>query len=190
MKKLAIVGFLVFAATLPQAQTESNPEDGFVSPKNYTNAFFGFSVSFPSGVQMTLLKESAGARQPYRHTLFGANSQTKGYPAFVVLADEIASSGTTDPKAALHALGVQKVRNANLGGRDFAIGQSKSDGIYHVDYATVAKGYILYLSVFAYDKNVLEAFQHSIEAIEFFDPATAKQHAGPDSRPYNGPPLG
>jgi hypothetical protein len=190
VKTSALVGFLLIALALSHAQTELNPENGFVSPENYTNAFFGFSVPFPGGVQLTLLKESAGARQPYRHSLFGANSQTKGYPVFVVLADEIASSGHTDPKAALIALGEQKVKNTNLGGRDFAVGQSKSDGIYRITYATALKGYMLYLSVFAYDKRVLEEFQHSIEAIEFFDPATAKQHAGPDGLPYDGPPRG
>lgn len=190
MKTLVVVGLLLIAAVLSPAQTESKPEDGFISTENYTNAFFGFSVPFPRGIQLTLLKESAGAGQPYRRALFGVNSQSKGYPVFVVLADEIASSRITDPKDALAALGAQKVRNTNLGGRDFAMGQSKSEGVYHVDYATAAKGYMLYLSVFAYDKKVLENFQHSIEAIEFFDPATAKQHAGPDSRPYEGPPQG
>jgi hypothetical protein len=188
MKTLSVVGLLLIAATLAYAQTESKPEDGFVSSRNYTNAFFGFSVPFPSGVPLTLLKENTGASRPYRHTLFGANSQSKGYPVLVVLADEIDPSGNADPKAALTALGVQKVRNTNLAGRDFAAGQSKSEGIYHIDYATAAKGYMLYISVFAYDKKVLDEFQHSIEAIEFFDPATAKQRSGPDSRPYNGPP--
>lgn len=190
MKALAVVGLLLIAAALLHAQIESKPEDGFVSPKNYTNAFLGFSVPFPSDVQLTLLKESSGERQPYRHVLFGANSQSKGYPVFVVLADEIALSRTTDPKEALSALGAQNVRKTSLGGRDFATGQSKSEGIYQIYYATAVKGYMLYFSVFAYDKKVLENFQHSIEAIEFFDPATAKQHAGPDSRPYDGPPRG
>jgi len=190
MKALAFGGLLLIAAVLPYAQTALKPEDGFVSPENYTNAFFGFSVPFPRGVQLTLLKESAGARQPYRHVLFGANSKSKGYPVFVVLADEIASSGKTDPKDALSALGAQKVGHTKLGGRDFATGQSKSEGIYHIYYATAVDGYLLYLSVFAYDKKVLENFQHSVDAIEFFDPATAKQHAGPGSRPYDGPPRG
>ena len=100
MKTLAVVQLLLIAAVLSYAQTESKPKDGFVSPENCTNAFFGGSVPFPSDVQLTLLKESAGARQPYRHVLFGANSQSKGYSVFVVLADEIASSRTTDPKEA------------------------------------------------------------------------------------------
>jgi hypothetical protein len=190
MKALAVLGLLLIAAMSSHAQTESKPENGFVSPENYTNAFFGFSVPFPGDVQLTLLKESAGARQPYRHVLFGANSQSKGYPVFVVLADEIAFSRTTDPKEALTALGAQNVRKTNLRGRDFATGHSKSEDVYRIYYATAVKGYMLTLSVFAYDKKVLENFQHSIEAIEFFDPATAKQHAGPDSRPYDGPPRG
>jgi hypothetical protein len=190
MKTSALVGFLLIAVASSHAQTQLKPENGFVSSEHYTNAFFGFSVPFPGSVQLTLLKEGAGARQAYRHSLFGANSQSKGYPVFVVLADEIASSGQTDPKAALIALGEQKIKSTNLGGRDFAVGQSKSEGIYHIDYATALKGYIVHLSVFAYDKRVLEEFQHCIEAIEFFDPTTAKQHAGADSRPYDGPPRG
>lgn len=188
MKTLAFVGLLLITAATSHAQTEAKPEVGFVSPENYTNAFFGFSVPFPSGVQLSLLNESAGARQPYRHTLFGANSRSKGYPVFVILADEIASSRITDPKEALRALDAQKIRNTTLGGRDFAIGQEKAGGIYRVYYATALKGYMLYFSVFAYDKKVLKDFQHSIDATEFFDPATAKQRAGPDSRPYDGPP--
>lgn len=188
MKTWVVVGLPLIAAVLSLAQTAPKPEDGFVSSENYTNAFFGFSVPLPEGVQLTLLKENTGARQPSRHVLFGANSHDEGFPVFVILADEIASSRTTDPKDALKVLGAEKVRNTNLGGRDFATGQSKSESVYHVYYATHVKGYMLYLSVFAYDKKVLAKFQHSIEAIEFFDPATAKQHAGPDSRPYAGPP--
>jgi hypothetical protein len=187
MKTLAAVGLVLMFAVLSSAQTEPKPEDAFVSQQNYTNAFFGFAVPFPSGIQLTLLKESAGARQPYRHVLFGANSQSKGSTVFVILADEIASSRTADPKDALTALGAQKIRKMNLGGKDFVTGESKAEGIYRIYYAGVVKGYMLYLSVFSSDKNVLEDFRSSVKSIEFFDPATAKQHAGPDSRPYEGP---
>lgn len=189
MKALAVVGLLLAVAVLSHAQTQSKPEDGFVSPESYTNAFFGFSVPFPSGAQLTLLKESPRAIPPYRHVLFGASTESNGHPFFVVLADDIALSRTTDPENALRALGAHKLRDANLGGRDFASGQSKSGGIFRNYYVTAFKGYMLYFSVWGYNKKALESFQHSIEAIEFFDPATAKQHAGPDSRPYDGPPL-
>ena len=188
MKNVATVSLMLMAATFSYTQTESKPEDGFVSPQKYTNAFFGFSVPFPGGIPLTLVSQSPGGSKPDRLSLFAANSNSKGYPVFVVLADEIASSKITDPKDALRALGVHKVKDTKLGGRDFVVGQGKSEDIYRIYYATTARGYVLYFSVFSYDRKVLEAFEHSLESIEFFDPATAKQHAGPDSRPYNGPP--
>jgi hypothetical protein len=175
------------AALLSQAQVAPKPQDGLISAESYTNAFFGFSIRFPRGVPLKLLSDNGGGRKPGRLSLFAANSQSKGYPVFVILADEVASSGDADLKSALGSVGAEKIRKTTLGGRDFAMGQSSEKSIHEVFYATAANGYILYMSVFAYDKKVMEGFQRCIEAIEFFDPATAKQHAGPDSQPYEGP---
>jgi hypothetical protein len=190
VKTSAVVGLLLIVVGVSHAQAKPKPEDGFVSSENYTNAFFGFSVPFPRNVQLTLLSESRGARDPYRHVLFGAMSHSPGHAEFLILADEIASSGITDPREALRALGAREITNVTLGGKSFATGRSKSGPIYFVYYATAVKGYILYLSVFGYHRKVLKIFQHSIEEIKFFDPATAKQWAGPDSRAYHGPPRG
>jgi hypothetical protein len=187
VKKSTVAGLLLTLALLLRAQTVPEPEDGFISPEGYTNAFFGFSVPFPRGIPLKPLRDNGGGKKPERLSLFGANSVSKGYPVFVILADDLPSVRNNDSKSALRALGVQKVRNETVGGKDFAVGQSKEDGIYKVFYATALKGYMLYFSAFAYDKNVLAEFEHSIDAIEFFDPATARQHAGPDSQPYKGP---
>ena len=177
---------LVFAATL-NAQTASKPEEGFVSASRYTNAYFGFSLPLPQNVRLKLLVQNSPPSDAYRHFLFAANSNGKGYPAVVVGADEISVSRIADPKRALMKFGAQKVDVVHIGGKEFSRGKWQADKIYSIAYATTISGYMLFISVSSYDQEVLREFQRSIQTLTFFDPVKAERYAGPDSRPYEGP---
>ena len=73
-----IVGALVLAITVGAAQCQAvmKPEDGFISTSKYTNAFFGFSMLLPD-VNLQPLSRKSEAQEPFRHTLFRANTFKK-----------------------------------------------------------------------------------------------------------------
>jgi hypothetical protein len=192
MLKIILETALVMSITAVTAQTQtaSKPEDGFLSTAKYTNAFFGFSLPLPEDADLRPLAEKGEAQEPFRHTLFGANSIHKGYPVIAILADEIGKSGNADPKKAVLALGAHDVDLVRVGGEEFSRGKWRADGIYRVAYAIALKGYVLYLCAFSFDKKVLDEFEGSIRQLTFFDPARAQEEAGPGSRPYEGlPPV-
>jgi len=180
---------LFIAGVMPHAQTASKPEDGFISPRKYTNAFFGFSLPLPQDAQLQPLAQEAVPGDPSRHALFAANSTRKGYPVIAIIADEIIGSGNAEPKKAVLGLGARSVDVLHIGGKEFSRGEWRADEIYRVVYATAVNGYLLYVSAFSYDKKVLHECERSIQALAFFDPAKAQEQAGPDARPYQGPPL-
>jgi VWFA-related protein len=175
------------------AQTPSKPEDGFVAPAKYTNAFLGFSLPLPRDADLRILPKNGDPREPFRHVLFLASSGSKGYPVISVLADEIGRSGNADPKKAVLALGAPDVDLVEISGQEFSRGAWRKvtvyGAIYGVAYAAVLKGYVLYVCAFSFDKKALDEFERSIRQLTLFDPAKAQEQAGVDGRPYEGPPV-
>jgi hypothetical protein len=178
---------LPIALVMVQAQTTSKPESGLISSTKYTNVFFGFSLPLPQDAHLQLLANS-NTREPFRHVLFGANSTQKGYPVIVIFADEITESGNAEPRKTVLSLGAKAVDTIQLGGKEFSSGKWRADGIYRVANATALRGYVLCISVFSDEKKILDEFERSIQELTFFDPARAREQAGADSRPYEGPP--
>jgi hypothetical protein len=169
------------------AQTTSKPENGFISPAKYTNAFFGFSLPLPQDAQLKPVSQNAPPRSAFRHILFAANSTAKGYPFVMVGADEINSSNA-DPKKTL--FGTQKIDVVQIAGKEFSRSRWKGDdNIYRVMYGTTVNAYMLFITTFTYDAKVLGEFERNIQALTFFDPTKAQEFAGPDAEPYEGPPL-
>jgi VWFA-related protein len=184
---------LAVAIARPQAQTLPRPEDGFVAPAKYTNAFFGFSLPLPRDADLRILPKNGDPREPFRHVLFLASSGIKGYPVIAVLADEVSKSGNADPKKAVLALGAHDVHLVQVSGQEFSKGTWRKvtayGAIYGVTYAAVLKGYVLDVCAFSFDKKALDEFERRILQLTLFDPAKAQEQAGPDSRPYEGPPM-
>ena len=178
---------LLVPLVMLQAQSASKPENGFISPGKYTNAFFGFSLPLPQDAQLKLLVENAPKHSASRHMLFAANSMGKGYPAIVVGADEINGSGNADAKRAVLAFGAQKVDVVQIGRREFSRGRWEADRIYRIAYGTRLNGYMLIISTFAFHQKVLHEFERCIQSLTFFDPTKALEFAGPDAQKYDGP---
>ena len=62
--------------SLPLPSSDVGPETGFLSPSQYTNAFFGFSMSLPqdAGLREQTLSLNRGTRD---HLLIGFHSPSK-----------------------------------------------------------------------------------------------------------------
>jgi len=141
-----------------QAQTTSKPENGFISPAKYTNAFFGFSLSFPQDAQLKPVSQNAPPRSAFRHILFAANSA--GHAFVMVGADEINSSNA-DPKKTL--FGTQKINAVQIAGKEFSRSRWKGDdNIYRVMYGTTVNAYMLFITTFTFDAKVLDEFERNI----------------------------
>ncbi len=182
-----IVSLMFGPAVMLHAQTASKPENGYISPAKYTNAFFGFSLPLPQDAQLKLVSQNALPRNAFRHILFAANSTAKGYPFMMVGADEINSSNT-DPKKTL--FGTQKIDVVQIAGKEFSRSRWKgNDNIYRVMYGTTVNAYLLFITTFTYDAKVLDQFERNIQALTFFDPTKAQELAGPDGQLYEGPSL-
>src|SRR4051812_27012443 len=68
------------------AQSKASiPESGLISPHQYANAFFGFSLSIPRGCHFQIFDQSESG-PPLEHFLFGEKCPQKGLSSFVVTA--------------------------------------------------------------------------------------------------------
>ena len=169
------------AILLPRASGKSKfgdlPEDAFVSPGRYTNAFFGFSLPLPqeSNFHIAQVKSPRG-----EHYLFALGGE-EGNTTFVIFATQ------------MHSGDAQKLMQAaplvSLHGRDFGRGisdQKTPEGrVWKAMYLTVLDGYLLEINIQSLDSNIAKKLEDCVEQVRFFDPAQARAVAEPNGRPYN-----
>lgn len=166
------------------------PEEGFVSPGKYTNAFFGFMLPVPQGEQFQDFSPNfaQATRDPSRHTLFGFQSFSHGLSTFLVTSNQSAGS-TEDVKRAASGPKGQSARQLLIAGKEFWKSESeektKAGKIRSVFYSTSLRGYVVTFSVVGFDLKLGHALEQDVESLTFFDPSKAKEVAGPDSRPYH-----
>jgi hypothetical protein len=177
--------WLLLCAAVALGQSPATPETGYLSAEKYTNAYFGFILPLPHDI--ALLGQSGPNADVRRHTLFSANNPATA-SVLIVFADDISSKPET-PEHMLRGLGAKKVERASIAGHDFWIGEwTVKDAAFFRCYSVEMKGFLVSFTMAAPRKENLRDFQPGIEAITFFDLASAREQAGPDSRPYNGPP--
>lgn len=186
----------LFVVLWMQAQSTSPalaPEEAFISADQYTNAFFGFAVPVPQlpNAQQFLPKSQAG------HTLFGLQSYGHGLSVFLITADGPGSASEEEVKKAAAGAARQPVKSVMIGGKAFwkSEGEQKSSAgkLRSVNYATALRGYVVTFAIAAFDGKVARELERTVESLKFFDPATAKDVAGSNSRPFAAraePPSG
>lgn len=166
------------------------PESAFVSKTQYTNAFFGFQLPLPDNkrFQIADLSESNKALQ---HFLFAEKSGDRGITLLIVSATQVLGNPDIEAQKAVFLQGEQgssAPQGLDIGGRLFWRNQTeqKTYGgkVYRLRYATALRGFVVIFSVSAQNGRWADELRQNIESIKFFDPATAKQVAGDDSRPY------
>jgi hypothetical protein len=177
-----VVVLLLFSLRVCCAQDASVPEAGFVSVDRYTNAFFGFSLPLPSdpGYHIGLVSEWG-----QWHHLFGLG-QDKGHTALVIAAQQMF---WRDADGLVKRYPQYRIL---IDGREFSkmsSRQKEADGTaWRVTYLTASGSYVLKFDIQSLDPGIAKNLEHYVEEIKFFDPAKAKQVAGPNARPYNPAP--
>lgn len=169
-----------------QARSSSNvvPENGFLSPGKYTNAFFGFSLPLPkdTGLREQTLSLKRGIRD---HFLLGLHSSGEGLTTFTITAKE--ASGEAEKEARKDAAGPNssKLKEIKIGGRTFWRSESpKTIGTQTLVFSTAVDDYAVQFEVISFNPEITMELERNIEQLTFFDPSRAKVMAGADSKPY------
>jgi hypothetical protein len=167
------------------------PESSFLSPRQYTNAFFGFTLSVPGGCHFQTFDESQSDK-PLEHFLLGEKCPEKGLTTFGISATPLLGSADDEAQKAvrLPTMGPKAVPEAvSVSGRLFwknTIEEKTlwNQKVWRAHYATVARGFVLLFWMSSYNSGLAADFRQAFESMKFFDPAQAQQMAGSGSRPY------
>ncbi len=187
---------LIFLASVVQAQPAPGgsagavtPESGFISPDKYTSAFFGFSLPLPHGAplhDLSMPSQLVGA------FLYGAQAQDSGLTIFTVTALPSTNLSPDELRKAAAPPKGEGAKRVEIGGKEFWVSSTEEHGSagkrHNLKYVAALNGYRLEFSVLSYDSKLTKQLEHSIESIQFFDPAKAKEMAGAGSGPYPPPP--
>jgi len=178
------------AQTSAQLPRTPVPESGFISPHQYTSAFFDFVLPLPKDghFQPEDLSESDKALQ---HFLFAEKSFDKGITLLMVTASQVLGNSDDEAQRAVFIPRSHETRGVealDIGGRLFwksDIEQKTLSGkLRRLRYATVSRGFVVQFSVSSYNAKLAEELKENLEAIKFVDHARIKDVAGTDSKPF------
>lgn len=162
-------------------------ERGYLSSAAYTNSFFGFKLTIPPGVEFQELRTKKDLPQGERF-LFGLHSLQGGVTGFVITAERSVGAGDEMAKRAVMRTtenAAQNLQKKTIGGREFWKGshsESTSNGLLsRASYAAALNGYVLDFYVSSRNREIFTKLCEAIEAMQFFDPANAKEIAGDGS---------
>jgi hypothetical protein len=179
---------LMFGTCCAQETSVTTPENGFISPEKYTNAFFGFSPPLPQGPSFTEFRIPSNGKM---HNLYGMKAHTKnglGLSAFIIVANEINGASSDQAREAASSIKGRDVKRTQLVGKEFWKSEIEDNSTYGkirtITYATAINGYVLKFQIIAFDGKLAKDFEQCIEALQFFDPAKAETIAGVNSRPH------
>lgn len=167
------------------------PESGYLSTRQYANAFFGFTLPLPTGGHFQPI-DTSDEDKALQHFLFGEKSGDKGFTVLIVSALQVLGAPDDEAQKAVALPGLQVKSSPealNIGGRLFwknQIEQRTFDHkkLYRLRYATGVPGFVLQFSVSSYSSSMLQQLQNNIESIKFFDPANVKQVLDSGSHRY------
>ena len=205
MKHTFVLAMLICAASLPASTTDRptvEPETAFVSPSQYTNAFFGFLLPLPTDPPF----QEAPPPRPSTgqgHVLLFLHATTASFnykpklTALTISAKESPdSSSEALRKAATGLLSTgesPQPQRVEIAGKEFwrPTWEEKSavGTIHSIKFATASNGYVLTFLITSFDGKLAGHLQRDVERIKFFDPSKAAEVAGAGSRSYP-PPLG
>ena len=176
--------------SLPKANAPI-PETSFISPHQYTNAFFGFALSIPAGCHFQIYDQTESDK-PLERFLFGEKCLEKGLTTFGISATPVLGSADDEAQKAvlLPTMGPRTApRVVSVGGRAFwknAIEEKTlwDQKVWRAHYATVARGFVLLFWMSSFNSRSAADLRQAIESIKFFEPSQAKDIAAPGSQPY------
>lgn len=173
-----VVALLLVLLPACRAQDSSKPipETALLSFDRYTNAFFGFSIPLPPDPRLGIAQLPPTT---FWHLLFGLGEQ-KSRTAFIISARPMTEHDARHEMWAYSSITIR--------GQEFAEGAvqpDKHDVRQGHFYLTFLDSYLLKFKILSLDPAMAKEIERCVEQIEFFDPAKAKEIAGPNGKPYN-----
>jgi len=173
------------------------PEDAYLSPTRYDNAYFGFSFDFPEGVNLRPVPQPASMdRRIQLLELAGATSQRA---AVSICAYEHKNKNYTDAKTLLRReldqevfYGVEQVHGLSkttVGDRSFYYFETRREALQRAFLAAEIGSYVLEVELRSTNADLLRRLFAAFSKAEFFPPAEAARRAGPQASPYQGPAI-
>jgi hypothetical protein len=179
------------------ASEEHYPDQGYLSPTRYTNAYFGFTFDLPPDTQLKPTTQPVAtdghaqlldvAGPPPQH----AEISISAYPA--------RAKSNFDAKHLLRRqldqelfIGVEELRGLSkvtLDKHQFLLYETRRGIDEHVMLAADMESYVLTIVLASHDERIVKELLNAFLAAKFFDPAQALQIAGADAKPYEGPAM-
>ena len=191
-----------FAQRAPASELSSegfghDPEDAYLSPARYTNAFFGFDFNLVKDAGLTPVPQPASIDR--RIQLLEMVGGTSAHAAVSLAAYEYRNKNYTDAKGILRRdldqelfVGVEELHGigkTTVGNRQFFYYETRRGINQHVVLAGELTGYILKADLSARDVNLLHQLLAAFCNAEFFPANDAERHAGTAAKPYQGPAI-
>lgn len=182
---------------MPPAIAEHDPEDAFLSPTSYTNAYFGFEFDLPADAKLKPIAVPATSDRPIQLLeMVGASPE---HAAISISAYEYKNKNYTDAKGVLRRqldqelfVGVEELHGLSkttIDGRQFYYFECRRGVEQHMELAAQVNGYILFVILKANDPGMVKDLVSAFYRLKFFPPDEAQRHAGPGSVAYQGPAI-
>jgi hypothetical protein len=174
-----------------------SPEDAYLSPTRYTNAYFGFAFNFPDGMALRPIPQAASMDR--RIQLAELIGSAGNWAAIRISAYEYKNKNYTDAKSLLrreldqevfHGIEqVHGVSKTSVGDRQFFFYETRRGVEQHTVLAGEMSGYVLEVDMRSRNADVLHQLFAAFSRTEFFAPREAGRRAGLQAGAYQGPAI-
>ena len=173
------------------------PEDAYLSPARYVNAYFGFQFDFPEVLALRPVPMPASVDR--RIQLLDMVGSAAQFTALSISAYEYKNKNYTDAKTLLRRQldqevfgGVEQVHGlgkTTVGDRPFYYFETRKGTEQHVVLAAELSGYVLNVDLRAHNADLLHSLLAAFARAEFFPPQEAQRRAGAQTAIYQGPAI-
>jgi hypothetical protein len=190
---------LFWAQTQPASQAAAvrYPDQGFLSDSRYTNQYFGFAFDFPAGVSLQPVHRPVapdGGAQ-----LLELAGPSPHHAVISITAQPRTDKRDPDAKQLLRKeldnelfYGVEELRGLSkisIGKHQFYYYETRRGIDEHFLLASDLDGYVLRVYLAGRDDKLVAQLQAAFVGAKWFDPSQAREVAGSDAKPYEGPAM-
>lgn len=188
------------APATPEASASAfgtDPEDAYLSPSRYTNAYFGFAFDFPDAASLKVVPMPASMDR--RIQLLEMAGPTAEHGGITLSAYECKTKNYSDAKTLLRNqldqelfVGVEELHGigkTSVGGRPFFYYETRRGIDQHIVLAGEMNGYVLMADLRARDPKIVHDLLAAFAKTEFFPTQEAQKRAGAQAQVYQGPAI-
>ena len=173
------------------------PEQAYLSPTRYVNAYFGFSFELPPEARLSPVSQQAP--RDGNIPLLNLQGPPPADAIVLITAVPITAGKGDDAKVLLRQdldqelyRGVEEIHGlskASFSGHQFYFFETRRGIEQHMLLASSMGEYIVRVVLAAHDEKLLKRMQDAFRHIEFFAPASAPEHLTAGAKPYDGPTV-